>query len=91
MPPSSPGICQKCLLAAVRSQGRARRIDSTTGWRPTCDHEGEPVPAVVCDPFAGAGTVGLVARKAGRRAVLIELNPDYCAMARERLRQGVLI
>lgn len=32
---------------------------------------------VVLDPFAGVGTVGLAAAKAGRRFVLIEKNPEY--------------
>jgi len=60
---------------------------STTGWRPTCDHEGEPVAAVVLDPFAGSGTVGVVAAWLGRRAVLIDMNPAYCEMARKRTAQ----
>jgi hypothetical protein len=49
----------------------------TTGWRPTCKHDAEPLPAVVLDPFAGTGTVGMVAQSLSRRAVLIDLNPDY--------------
>jgi site-specific DNA-methyltransferase (cytosine-N4-specific) len=39
----------------------------------------------VLDPFFGAGTVGLVARRLGRRFVGIEINPDYVALARARL------
>ncbi len=50
----------------------------TTGWRPTCDCDaGEPVPAVVLDPFAGSGTVGEVCRRLGRRFVGIDLNLRY--------------
>ena len=45
----------------------------------------EPVPQVVLDPFGGAGTTGLVASRLGRDAVLIELNPEYAAMARQRI------
>jgi DNA modification methylase len=45
----------------------------------------------ILDPFGGSGTVGVVARKAGRRAVLIDLSPAYCEMARERFRQAVLV
>jgi site-specific DNA-methyltransferase (adenine-specific) len=40
----------------------------------------------VLDPFAGAGTTGLVADRLGRRFVGIELNPDYVAMAERRIR-----
>ena len=39
----------------------------------------------VLDPFAGAGTTGLVASRLGRDAVLIELSPDYAEIARQRL------
>ena len=45
-------------------------------------------PGDVCmDPFAGSGTVGLVAQRIGRDAVLIEIAEAYCAMAEERIRQ----
>ena len=51
---------------------------STTGWRPTCTHtDATPVPATVLDPFGGSGTTAMVAQHLGRRAVLIDLNPDY--------------
>lgn len=42
--------------------------------------------AVVLDPFAGAGTTGLVADRLGRDALLVELNPEYAAMIERRLR-----
>ena len=46
---------------------------------------GCPRGGTVIDPFAGAGTTGLVADRLGRDAVLIELNPAYAAMARDRI------
>jgi site-specific DNA-methyltransferase (adenine-specific) len=46
---------------------------------------GCPPDGVVCDPFCGAGTTGLVARRLKRRFVGIELSPDYVQLARERL------
>jgi 16S rRNA G966 N2-methylase RsmD len=57
----------------------------TTGWRPTCSCNADTVPAAVCDLFAGSGTVGLVAQKLGRRAVLIDASADYLALARKRI------
>lgn len=42
-------------------------------------------PGKVLDPFGGAGTVGLVAEQLGVDSVLIELNPDYAAIARRRI------
>lgn len=41
----------------------------------------------VLDPFAGSGTTGEVARALGRNALLIDLNPDYVDMARERIQE----
>lgn len=41
--------------------------------------------AVVLDPFGGAGTTGLVADRAGRDGLLIELNPEFADMARQRI------
>jgi DNA modification methylase len=38
----------------------------------------------VLDPFAGSGTTGQVALELGRSALLIELSPDYCQLARDR-------
>ncbi len=50
-----------------------------------CIKAGCPAGGTVLDPFGGAGTTGLVADRLGRNAVLIELNPDYAAMARRRI------
>jgi DNA modification methylase len=50
-----------------------------------CILAGCPVGGTVLDPFAGAGTTGLVADRLGRNAILIELNPEYAAMAHRRI------
>lgn len=39
----------------------------------------------VLDPFFGAGTVGIVAKKHGRKYIGIELNPDYAEKAKSRI------
>ena len=57
----------------------------TLGWQPTCqcpDHE--PTPCTILDPFGGSGTTAEVALKLGRRAILIELNPEYIHLAKDR-------
>lgn len=41
---------------------------------------------LILDPFAGSGTVGVVALRHGRRFVGVELNPDYAELANERIR-----
>jgi len=50
-----------------------------------CILAGCPVGGTVLDPFFGAGTTGLVAANLGRHAIGIELNPEYAALARERI------
>ena len=40
---------------------------------------------VVLDPFMGTGTVGMVCQQLGRKFLGIELNPEFTAIARERL------
>ena len=57
----------------------------TTGWLPSCSCSCDPVPAVVLDPFFGAGTTGLVAKKLGRCFIGIELNEAYIDMAQKRV------
>ena len=65
------------------ADGRPTR--TTTGWQPTCDHDAEPVPAVVLDIFCGSGTTGVVALRHGRSFIGIELSPEYVEMARQRI------
>jgi len=52
---------------------------------------GCPKGGTALDPFAGAGTTGLVADRLGRNALLIELNPLYAGMGERRIwRDGPL-
>jgi DNA modification methylase len=44
-----------------------------------------PPDGIVLDPFVGVGTVPLVAIKNGRRFIGIDLNSDYCNLARQKL------
>ena len=41
---------------------------------------------VVLDPFAGSGTMNLVAEKLGRDSIGIELNPDYVELIKKRFK-----
>jgi DNA modification methylase len=60
----------------------------TIGWKQTCDcPTNPPVSCTVLDPFGGAGTTGLVAEEEGRNSILIELNPEYCEIAKKRTAQ----
>jgi DNA modification methylase len=51
-----------------------------------CVLAGSPPGQTVLDPFTGAGTTGLVALRHDRSFIGIELNEDYCELARQRIR-----
>lgn len=53
-----------------------------------CVLAGCPPDGLVLDPFAGAGTTGLVAVGEGRRFLGLEQNPEYASMADERISAG---
>ena len=51
----------------------------------------DPIPCTVLDPFGGSGTVGMVARNLGRAAILIELNPKYIELIKQRNNESILL
>jgi len=68
-----------------RTQEGERFVTKSVGWRATCECQGsEIIPCTTLDPFGGSGTTGAVALELGRKAILIELNPDYIPLIRER-------
>jgi DNA modification methylase len=75
------------LRQAARANGGEYAAESKTiGWRASCDCPGtDPVPAIVLDPFLGAGTTALVADRLGRDCIGLELSAGYAAMARRRV------
>ena len=90
----------KDITKACHPDGRNRRSVWTVTTQPfaeahfatmppalaePCILAGAPVDGVVLDPFGGAGTTALVARRNGRRFVHVELNPEYMAIAKRRL------
>ena len=46
-----------------------------------CSHPGD----TVLDPFGGSGTTGEAAVRHGRKAILCEMQPDYCQIIHNRL------
>lgn len=88
-----PDGVQDFRLHAVAGQAyenwRLANPQRTTGWRASCKcPANETEPAIVLDPFGGAGTTAVVALKHKRHAVLCELNPKYVALAVERIEKA---
>jgi len=52
-----------------------------------CIKAGCPEGGIVLDPFGGAATTAVVAKKLLRHYTLCELNPDYITIANKRLRK----
>lgn len=46
---------------------------------------------IILDPFLGSGTTAVAAKQLGRHYIGIEINPDYCRIAEERLAQEMLL
>lgn len=53
----------------------------------TCILAGSKEGDTILDPFMGAGTTALVARKRNRNFIGFELNPDYIKIAENRLKK----
>jgi site-specific DNA-methyltransferase (adenine-specific) len=46
--------------------------------------------SVICDPYMGSGSTLLAARNLGYQAIGIEIDPEYCAIAVQRLKNTPL-
>lgn len=73
-----------------RNEGGVYRSAESKGWEPGCDcpvqtANGRLARGIVLDLFGGAGTTGMASDRLRRDAVLIEINPEYAEMARQRL------
>jgi DNA modification methylase len=64
----------------------AKEPDRSLGWRQTCPcgHDAPVSPAVVLDPFVGAGTTLIAADRLGRSAIGIDVQPTYIDLAAGR-------
>ena len=70
-PPLEQGLGSLAVRAVVRKSCACAKRD----WQ----------PGLVLDPFMGAGTVGLVAERLGRRWLGIELSEEFVGLAEQRI------
>jgi len=54
-----------------------------------CIRAGSRLGGIILDPFFGSGTVGVVAIEEGREYLGIELNSEYCELAKKRIDEFV--
>jgi len=55
-----------------------------------CIEAGCPTNGTVLDIFSGTGTTLVVAEKLNRKWIGIEVNPDYCRLAKKRIEKAIL-
>ena len=77
---------QSVVSGPKKNLGGSLPAPQTVGWQPSCDHSDDTGKSVVLDPFSGSGTTGMVALRHDRSYIGLELNPEYAAMSRERIR-----
>lgn len=79
----------RMMPQARRSRKRCQREAAGTWWKRARARPGLPIwpfdPAKVLDPFGGSGTVGAVAKRFGRDAILVEINHEYVELAQKRI------
>jgi DNA modification methylase len=73
----------------IWAEHKAANPDKFLGWQPACDCAASgTIPGTVLDPFAGSGTTLAVAAEQGRNAIGCELNAEYIALAKKRIREA---
>ena len=75
-------ICRRELLLHPARFPQQLARDHILSWTNPGD--------LVIDPMVGSGTTLRAAADLGRRAIGIEINPEYCDLIRRRLAQSVL-
>ncbi|MCC6680507.1 MAG: site-specific DNA-methyltransferase [Phycisphaeraceae bacterium] len=81
-------VCNSCgqpqtFLPTPRKLGKG--ATETAKWTGGCQCNSGYRKALVLDPFMGAGTTAVVARKLGRDFIGFEINPEFVSMAERRL------
>lgn len=70
---------------ADNNKKRPKTIRVPTGKLTSCTCGAGWRPGVVLDPFSGRGTTCIIARQLGRDSIGVDLNPEFCVIARNNL------
>lgn len=86
--------CPEARCLACRLPWKRQLIRSVGGTAvrgalaPTCGCDAASEPGLVLDPFFGAGTTAVAAERLSRGWLGIELNPDFAALAEQRIQDA---
>lgn len=85
-----PGLPETCIKAGTSEKGACSECGAPWSrdgveWKRPCSCEGELVPCLVLDPFAGSGTTLMIAKGLRRDFLGIELSEYYINLANERI------
>lgn len=80
--------CARCGVPWTRTPHRSHKRLAMVGaliQRCACPPDTGSIPGVVLDPFIGSGTTAVVAERLGRDWLGVELNPEFAALAVQRI------
>lgn len=77
--------CIECRTAYKRHVRRLGAVATRLALQAMCECDAPSEPGLVLDPFMGSGTTAIAAENLSRDWLGIELNPDYIALAEERI------
>lgn len=80
----------RCQSIAVTANDKGHITEKPTDILSRYIQVSSPRGAIVCDPYFGIGSTAVACRALGRKYIGIEINPDYCKIAEDRLRQEEL-
>lgn len=86
-PTISRGASHTVLVSSETSERNGHPCPKPIGWMRWLVGLASIPGETILDPFAGSGTTLVAAKQLGRRAIGIEIDERYCAIAARRIRK----